>query len=226
MSNLRSVEIGAVQQALVVGQVTNSLTNEAISSALNVEVAVRYPGDTQFQAFPAKVRIMPAGYFSIAGSPTRVLPLQLAPADTVEFRLNVSAPGFTLLEDIVSVSAASATPSVTTEVLASHNVEVALIAAPLLQRSLALDPLPVGLTGVVIEDNDQSRPLSGVSIQVIAPEIGSAVTSDVRGRYRIENLPIAQSITLQMALDGDLTTTEHIIDYTIPLNTRTISLNG
>ena len=124
MGDLKNIEVGGVQQALVVGQVINRLTQEAISTSLIVDIAVRYPGETLYRPFASPVRVIAAGYFVVSGSPLQVLPLNLAPGDTVEFRLNVASPGYMPLEQFEVVSAASITPASTDVVLAGHNLEV------------------------------------------------------------------------------------------------------
>lgn len=223
---LAKAESAAVQQAIIVGQVTNALTGEAIRVPLGIEVAVRFPDTTQFRAFASPVSALAGGYFVIAGDPVSLLPHGLDPADALEFRFSVSAPGFSPLEQTASVSAADAMPSPLELELVGHRVTIDLISAPLLQQNLALTPLPVGLVGVVIDDHDPNVPVAGVSIQVIAPEIGSAVVTGADGRYRIDSLPIASSVTVQVDADGDLTTFEHLVDYATRFNQRIISLNG
>jgi len=226
MTNMRSVEVGAVLQALIVGQVVNGLTGESITSSFSVDVAMRYPGEVAFRAFPVTAKILAAGYFSFSASPERVLPLLLDSADSLDIRFSISVSGYDSFEEIVSVGAASVTPVTTEEELAGHQLEVSLVAAPIVQRIFSLTPLAVGLNGVVIEDNDTDIPLANASVQVVAPETGVAVMSDAQGRYRIDSLPVSESVTLQVELDAELTTIDHVIDYTRPFNTRIISLNG
>jgi len=60
----------------------------------------------------------------------------------------------------------------------------------------------------------------------VAPVSLPAVTSDARGRFSIDALPIVQTVTINAELDGESTSVNHVIDYTTPLNTRIISLNG
>ena len=226
MSHMRNLEVGSVQQALVVGQVVNGLTGDAISSLFSIDLDMRIAGETEFMPFPVEAKIISAGFFSFPATAERVLPQLITPADTLEFRFTVIAPGFTSFEEIVAVSAASITPVETTLDIAGHSLDVSLVSAPILQRTLMLTPQAVGLRGMVIDDNDPDSPLAGVSVQVVAPEAGEVVLSDVQGRYRIDSLPVAESVTLQVEVDDDLTDITHVIDYSNPFNTRIISLNG
>src|SRR5690606_35490600 len=96
--------------------------------------------------------------------------------------------------------------------------------APLVHHLLALQPSPVGINGRVISDHDFNAPLAGISIQVTDPLVLAPVISDAQGRFRIDALPVAESVTLQ--LEGSDSTIHHVIDYTPPFNTRIFSLSG
>ena len=81
-------------------------------------------------------------------------------------------------------------------------------------------------SGVVIEDNDLAAPLSGVSLQIIAPELLPAVLSDELGRFRINALPLAAAVTIEISWGDAVSTINHVVDYTTLFNPRIISLTG
>ncbi len=65
-----------------------------------------------------------------------------------------------------------------------------------------------------------------INIKITLPVVGATVISDLQGRFRIETLPVAKAVEIEVDLAGDITLVEHLIDYATPLNKRVISLNG
>ncbi|MGK0399427.1 MAG: hypothetical protein ACJA0I_001729 [Gammaproteobacteria bacterium] len=226
MQALRGIELGAKIQALIVLQVNDAISGAAIEKTESLHTSVRYPGEAEFNPFPAAMRILAGGYFVYIGSALSVFPNGLDPADDVEFQFDVFATGYGNFQSIIVVNAAAVIPVSTTVISLQHSVEAMLVDAPVIQQSISLQPNPIGLQGSVIDDNDFSNPISGVSIRVITPVNEPAVISDAQGRYRIDTLPVASSVTLEIDHLGDVTTVQHLVDFATPLNTRIISLNG
>lgn len=226
MTSLGSVEVNIIQQAIITGQVINGLTSQGMNNAFSVEFSLRLPGDSEFQPLRANNKTTAGGYFVLSGNPLDILPANLMPADTVDFRITVSAPGFNGAEEIVTINATDITASPVSIDIAGNNFELSLIDAPLVQRVISLLPEAVGINGIVVDDHDLDSPVVGASVQVIAPAVLPAVTSDSNGRYRIENLPVVESITVRAELGSASSNVEHVIDYTTPFNIQLISLNG
>lgn len=226
MTTMRSVEVSVVRQALVSGQVIDGLTGQGLRGAFSVDISLKLAGSSQFKPFAATPRILPGGYFVLSGNPVDILPARLAPADSVEIRIAVSAPGYAAAEEVVVVDGASITPSPVAVDIAEQTYQLALIDAPVLQSLITLLPVAVGISGIVVDDNDLDSPVVGASVQVIAPDVLAAVISDSNGRYRIENLPIVESVTVRAELGSEASSVEHFVDYTTPLNFQIISLNG
>lgn len=222
---LRSVELGVAQQALVTGQVIDAVTGSGITPDV-MSLQMRFPGETQYRNVPANLRLASAGYFSFSGIAARVFPQNLDPSDELELRFNVSAYSYSSLQITVLVAAAAIVAPPATAELGNDELALRLIAAPVVHQVLTLAPVQVGINGLVIGDHDPNSPLEGASIQVIAPIVQPAVLSNSQGRFRINALPLAQSVTLQVELGDVSTTINHVIDYTTPFNTRIISLNG
>ncbi|WP_350282049.1 carboxypeptidase regulatory-like domain-containing protein [Nitrosomonas sp.] len=225
MRVLRNIGLGAAQQALFTGQVINALTGAAVVPAA-MTLEMRLPGQVEFRPLRVGLRFISAGYFCASGVAEQVLPQRLEGDAEVELRFRVSAPAYNDLEVVMAASAADITVETVMEDLGGHTLPLRLVAAPIVRRVLAMQPVPVGLRGRVISDHDFDAPLAGASIQVTEPELQAAVVSNTRGRFRIDALPVSQSVTLKVEQGGNSATIHHVIDYTTPFNTRIISLNG
>lgn len=223
MTVLRQVSLGVARQALVTGRVSNALTGEGVTPE-SLVLEMRLPGTTEFRPLRVGLRFTSGGYFSAAGVAEQVLPQGL-PADAdLELRFRVSAFAYSDLESVVVVPAPALKVVAEDAALGSHTLPVRLVTAPVLHHLLALQPTPVGISGRVISDHDFNAPLAGISIQVTEPVVLAPVISDAQGRFRIDALPVAEAVTLQV--EGSDSTIHHVIDYTTPFNTRIISLNG
>lgn len=226
MQMLKSVELGCNIQAFIVLRITHAISQEAIERPVDMRAYVRYPGNTNFELFNAPMRVLSGGYTVYMGTASTAFRSNLNPADNVEFRFEVNAQGYEPFQDIITVNALQLTPIDSAATTLRHSVEAMLINAPIIQHTINLQPHPVGLQGAVIDDNDLSTPLSGVNVRVIDPVVAPAVTSDTQGRYRIDSLPVASSVTIEVDNSGQVTTFQHLVDFATPLNTRIISLNG
>ncbi|MFT4653166.1 MAG: hypothetical protein ACI82S_000809 [Patiriisocius sp.] len=226
MQALRGLEIGSNIQALIVLQMSDAISNAAIEQANSLRTSVRYPGELDFKPFNATLRTRAGGYFVYVGNASAVFPSGLDPADNVEFSFDINATGYDSLQSTQAISVSAILPVAVPITTPLHSLEALLVSAPIIQQNFSLQPIPVGLQGSVIDDNDFSNPIAGVSIRVVAPAIEPAVISDAQGRYRINSLPVTSSITLEIDNLGDVTTIQHLVDFATPLNTRIISLNG
>lgn len=225
MSAMHNVGLAVAQQALVTGQVLNALNGAPVTAA-SLLLETRLPGETEFRPLRAKLRFTSAGYFCAIGIAEQVLPQGLAADAELALRFRVTAPRFEELVAIVALAAAAVTVVPDEGTVADHTLPLRLISAPVVHQVLALQPLPVGIAGWVISDHDFNAPLAGVSVHVTEPVVQAPVISDAQGRFRIDTLPVAESVTLQVEGSDSSTTIKHVIDYTTPFNTRIISLNG
>lgn len=223
---MRALSLSAVQQCLICGKVIDNITGQAVKKPFSVQLQIQLSESQGYVPIKANTRILNGGYFVASGDPVRSLPLEISPSDTVDFRIFVSVPGFSDFENTYSLPASDVIPVSASLGLLSGEFDVKKVDSPLLDLEIKVDPLPVSLSGVVLEDGDASQPLEGVTIAVTSPESRPAVLSDVNGRFRIENLPVAKSVTLSVHLDEVSSDVVHVVDFATPLNTRTINLNG
>jgi hypothetical protein len=226
MQMLKSAELGSNIQAFIVLYMRDAVSNVAIEQPVETQAFVRYPGESDFVLFQTPMRSLSGGYTVYLGNASALLPSGLNPADNIEFSIEVNARGYEHFQTTLMVNASQLIPVDTTVTTLQHSVEARLINTPFIQHTVDLQPNPVGLQGAVIDDNDFSVPIAGVNVRVIDPVIAPAVTSDTQGRYRIDTLPVASRVTLEVDNLGQVTTFQHIVDFATPLNTRIISLNG
>ena len=225
MSSLQTAELASAQQALISGRVHNAITGAGIRPK-QLALSLRATPDAPLTALSAKVQFSQNGYFSLIGVASAIFPQQLPAASSAELNYQVSAEGYSPLQGSVLLSQSSITAVAAHEELAGYEINVSRISAPAVHLQLALVPLPVGLTGVVIEDNDLAAPLPGVSLQITAPEVLPAVLSDELGRFRINALPLAAAVTIEISWGDAVSTINHVVDYTTLFNPRIISLTG
>lgn len=95
------------------------------------------------------------------------------------------------------------------------------LAGPPVHLDARLLPLPVGLRGIVIYDNDPSSPVPGASIEV--PGLAPATTDD-QGRFSLAALPVAAQLQMRVS-DGTHHQIHHLtVDYGQPVNVAALSL--
>lgn len=222
---LRQAELACVTQALISGRLVDAISGAGIRPT-TLQLSMRSAADADFTPLQAIVQFRANGYFVVAGIASAVLPQQLGADSQLQLQYQIVAAGYNTLQGSVMLNHSAITASDSTEQLAGHSLLLTRIAAPAVHLALALQPLPVGLQGLVIEDNDLAAPLSGVSVQIITPEVLAPVISDAQGRFRIVALPLAEVVTLEISHGDVISTVSHVIDYTMLFNPRIISLTG
>jgi hypothetical protein len=162
-------------------------------------------------------------YFTCAGAPERVFP-RLLDDEVLELRLRVEAPGYAPAEVDFTLTAADVNPVPETVTLADLVVEVDSYPNLPASVDVPLRPEAVALGGWVIDDDDPDTPVAGASARVTAPEPRGPVTTDARGYFRIDDLPVALAVTVEITLDTRTLTREVALQPTVPINQRTFSL--
>lgn len=228
MSNagqMSNSELFLFQQVILSLQILDALSDAPVTSLERVDVALRYPGETDFRAFNVGKRFLSGGYISFAGDPARIFGAGIIPDDTVEIRINIAAFRYAAFEQTVSISSNLVQLQDVVRQIDGQTHTVRALPAPLLRRTLSLQPIPVGLQGVVFADGDPQNPVAGVTLSVVAPAAGPSTVSDTAGRYRLDALPLTSSITLRVAgSTPQETEVQHLVNYRQPLNTLNITL--
>ncbi len=221
--SLRAVSGVVSTQALVAGRIRDALTGAAPARLSSLALALRRGGESVFRPYPGTIRLLDGMHFTTWGSPGRLFPAG-PPLAGLDFRLEVHAPGYEAEVVDFSIPAHELTP--VDERVRVGEREVRVQGYPSLPRfvEVALTPMPVALGGWVIDDHDPETPVPGATARITAPAPRGPVTSDARGYFRIENLPVALSVTVEIQQGSRSLVQEVPIRPADPLNERTFSL--
>lgn len=221
--SLRVVDSVLTGQALVVGRVADDLTGRAPAGPVDLSLEMRVAGRPRFHPFPVPPRLLSGGYFQYTGTPDQVFPAVEDP-DTLELRLSVSVAGYDPAQVDFSLSASDLISVEEETTLGGHELTVPTYPGLPSVQDVALQPHPVDLAGWVIDDADPEIPVVDASARITAPAARGPVLSDDRGYFRIEDLPLALAVTVEITKDARTLTREVRIRTDEPLNQRTFSL--
>jgi len=220
---LRAVSGVVSTRALVAGRIRDALTGAAPPRVSQVTLTARPSGGSAFTPLPGTVRLLDGMHFTTWGSPERLF-ASGPPPGGLDIRVEVEAPGYRPGVVEFSVPAEHLIP--VDEVVQVGNREVAVDGFPHLPRvvEVALEPLPVALAGWVIDDHDPETPVTGATARITAPEPRGPVATDARGYFRIDDLPVALAVTVEIRQGPRSMVQEVSIRPSDPMNTRTFSL--
>jgi len=224
-NRLRSIDTVVTHQALIVGQVADGLTGRQTLYPFDVELRYQTGVGQPTQRFPLTPRFASGGLFVFPGLPTTAFP-RLSPGETLELRLAVSAPRYQPQEidiTLTDVDLALIDESLNAGTLTAT---ASVLDAPLVEQTFALLPEPIHLGGRVVNADDPQQPVPNAEVRVTAPEARGPVATGAEGFFTLQNLPVAQEITVRVsALVGfrpfETTVT---LDYREPVNRVTFAL--
>jgi hypothetical protein len=222
---LRAIDTVLTQQALIVGQVTDSPTGRRTRQTPVVRLLYQTAPGEKEQSYPLVARIDPNGLYVFAGDPVQAFP-QLEGGETLDLRLQVEAGGYQERTIDFSLSAADLALNERVLSLEGRSVAVAVLAAPLLEHEIALEPTPVHLAGRVVRADEPDIPVANAQVSVIAPESRGPAPSDENGFYTLQDLPVASSVTVRVAREPEYQVLDETVipDYGQALNQRTFVL--
>lgn len=208
-----------VRQNLAVGRVSERITERGLA-VLSATLSLQ-AGAGPVVPLAARFLTRPEGYFAFNILPERDMPDVSGAADVVlraEFQIAEGTP--VIAERTVAGSALALTDSPRT--VAGQNVTVRSVAGAPVDLSVAADPAPVALQGIVLRGNDPAQPVAGAGV---AAGPAQSVT-DAQGRFFLPALPLAAQV--ELAVTDNATTTTHAfrIDYERPVNSVVLSLPG
>lgn len=221
---LRTVDTALLHQAVVTGRIADGLTGRRVPGTVTLTPSYRRAGESELRPFPGGSRIHDNGYYALAGDPNDGLPT-LAAGQELELRLRVQAEGYSETESVLTLSAAQLARAQSDEDLAGYTVEVERLQAPPARRNIDLLPEPVSLAGKVIAEHDLDSPVAGASVSITAPAAAGPVSTDARGEFRIEDLPVAVEVTVEIAIGGVTESVDVMLDYRRSINQRTFSIS-
>ena len=203
------------QQVIVSGRITDAMTGGAPRGRAAV-VLLRADGRALADVV---ARVGADGLYAVHADPSRALPPQ-----AMSLRVAVTAPGYQPAQAPVDLTAADLA-RVTRPLTLPDPAEVAVIAGLPVSRDIALEPLPVALSGRITEAEDRSRPIPGATITLTAPLPMPPVASDAEGWFTLSPLPVAPRVTLSITAPGhDPASVEHIVDFRNPINQGSFTL--
>lgn len=204
-----------VAQEVLSGRITDRVSGHGLGRA-KILLSVR-SGNGPFVPFPLQPRLRADGFFSLGASwtaLTAVLPLDKA----TRFQLGVEMQGFEPASHVVFANRVDVRRAETTVTVGGQDItRVGLSGAPF-DLSVALEPKPVGLTGVVLRDGELSAPIENARIKVAGARNNTTVITGADGRYRLDALPLEQSVEIEARLGPVTFLQTHAVNFKQPLN--------
>lgn len=223
--NLRSVDTVVTHQALIAGRVIDGLSGGPTLYPFTVELRYQTSAGQPPRSYPLTPRIDPHGLFVFPGAPTTAFP-RLSPGEILDLRLAVSAPRYQGQEVNFTLTDTDLTLTAQTLDAGALTATASVLDAPLVEQTFALLPEPVHLGGRVVSADDPEQPVPNAEVRITAPEARGPVTTDVDGFFTLQNLPVAEEVTVQVSAPPSFVqrvTTVHL-DYRQPVNRIAIAL--
>jgi hypothetical protein len=205
------------RQVIVKGRAFERFTN----IGLDVTAAVLSFGfGTISGRIPASPVFKPGGFFALHLDPTHPLP-DVSGAGTVTLSLALvlrDGSSETLTLDMAEADLARATRDIEID---GVTLPVRHIVGAPFEMIAARDPAPVRLLGQVLLDGDPTTPASGLGVTIAA--LPASTTTDINGRFRIDALPVAETVSIAFSDGTDTVTVSYRPDFLAPVNTGVFS---
>lgn len=222
----RAIDPAIAHQALIVGRVTDGLTNRPTLRPPAVELTYQTLAGQPPRSYPLNVRLDSSGVFAFAGMPGTAFP-RLSPGGTLDLRLTISAPRYQTRTIDFTLSGTDLALIDRTLDVDGELLSASVLDAPLREENVALLPEPVHLGGRVVSADDPETPVAGAHITVTAPETRGPVSTDTDGFFTLHDMPVAQEVTVEVSglpSFEQIVTTVHL-DYRQPVNHVTFALS-
>src|SRR5690606_10648037 len=218
---LKALDTVLTQQVFLTGHVTDAFTGRDVVDGLTVDLVYR---DEPERRYALEKRQTPDGRYAFFGEPRTAWP-DLTPPDVLALQLVVSAPRYAEQRLDLTLTAANLALATAARQIAGRDVDVPLRINLPLTRDFALLPLPVHLAGRIVRRDDPATGIAGATVRVTAPEARGPVVTAAEGFFTLQDLPVAQSVTVLVTATGFDTLTEtYAPDYRTPLNQHTFAL--
>lgn len=221
---LRAIDNVVTNQALITGSVRDALTDRPLLTPATVELLYQATATRPARPYPLTARFNAGGGYVFAGNPHTSLP-RLATGETLALRLAASAPGYQAQFHDFSLTASQLQRQSGTITVQGAAVPVTLLTPPLLAHDFALSPVPVHLTGRVVEADNHELPVANAQVLVTAPSALGPATTNNDGFFTLQNLPVALSVTIRVSHAGfDPLERTVPLDYRYPVNQQLFAL--
>ena len=213
-----------LSQALVTGQLTDSVTQRGIEL---FDARLEYEptgGGGTFRPFPARFRRSGGGYFAFHLDPAREMPAMtgaLQPA----LRVTFAAAGRQEVSRTDQIAIAELALVTEEVVIDGKSTDIQRVAGAPFDFSETIAPSAVALAGYVFRDHDPDDPAAGAAVSIIAPPSVVTATTDAAGWFRLDSLPIAADVTVRV-VDGPRAADFAIRpDFSTPVNETVLSVS-
>ncbi len=209
----------AVRQNLATGRLSQRITGRglaAVSATLSVQAG-------QGPRLPVAARFLKRaeGYFAFSILPERDMPdLSAAASVTLRAEFHLGSRPPVLSERAVAGSALALAEQVRS--VAGQQVTLRIVAGAPIDLSVAADPAPVALQGIVLRNHDPAQPAAGVRVAAGPAQ----ARTDAQGRFFLPALPLLAEVLLELTENGNATNHPFRIDYDRAVNSATLSLPG
>lgn len=223
---LRALDTVLFSQALITGRIVDALTGGALLSQPALTLYYQTPPAAPTRPYPLAARLYPDGLFVFAGNPQTAFP-RLSPGDTLGLRLTAGAPGYETQEIDFSLTDIDLALQPVTRTIGGQQVVIYMLDAPVSTQEFTLLPLPLYLSGRVVEADNPDTPIANARVRVTAPENRGPAFTNANGFYTLPDMPLAQEITVRARRFGfdDLEKTIQL-DYRQPVNQLDFALNN
>lgn len=191
-----------LRQALVTGRAWERFTERGLPVH---EAQLRGSHAGGGAVFRTGLTLRPGGWFALHLDPARDMP-DLAAAGAVTLTLTLRARGLAPVERSLNVTGADLALVEVPLLVAGQALTAERVAGAPFAFSVAVDPPPLLLEGLVLRDHDPAEPAAGVAVRANGAD---AAVTDAEGRFRIAALPLAESVTLDF--DDTAATTTHVL---------------
>lgn len=199
MTALAALSAALARQTLVIGRVSDAVSNRAID---DVALALAYDpvGTGKFTTLPAMLRRLGDGWFAFHLAPDLVRPADARATPTM--RVSANAPGHGTAESLRVLDPTDLALDVEQRVIAGQPAQLPRLRGAPFRVDLALSPVAVALEGYVFAKGDSDRPVDGAQIAVVKPVGGATTQTDKMGFFRVV-LPVAAEVTIAVTDGGE-----------------------
>ncbi len=164
-ATLRAIDALLTYQALVIGRISDRLTGRAPRSAATVSLEQLGANGRPAWRLALPTRVFANGAYAIAGDPLSALPVPTG-GETLDLRLVTRCPGYFEERFDFSLDAAALALQPEQRTVLGLPLVTRRLAAPLLEHDVQLLPLPVALSGRVVEADDPTAPVNNAQVRV------------------------------------------------------------
>ena len=209
----------SLRQVLVRGKVREAITDRVFDDFTAALSFIHAAGQGKL---PVRLQRQPGGYYALHLDPIRDMP-DLSQDGVVALQLTIAIPGHAPLVLSQDIAAADFQRVVKPVKIGTQMLDTRVLAGAPFLFDVTVAAKPVGLRGIVLEKHDPDVPLADVKIRAgTAPQVVTAAD----GRFSIPDLPVTETVSIEVEGTGSSEIVIFRPNYAIPVNTITLSLGS